>query len=123
MIYSDAKICRFCSAPVDRAEAERGARLQAQVNTACNQAKTLRHFAVSMWVFFLFGTVFGVAAWAGLGLMIAIPVWLIFWQLTFAKLQTSDPDFKRARRDRLLAFYIWLPAPFIQVIFTILREV
>jgi len=62
MIYSDANICRFCKAPVDRAAAEVGAKLQAQVNNACNQAKMLRHFAVSMWVFFLVSFVHGAAS-------------------------------------------------------------
>src|SRR5262245_13926998 len=120
MIYSDARVCRFCSTPVDRDVAEHAAQLQAQVNTACNQAKMLRHFAVSMWVLAIVGTIFGAVAWASFGLMLAIPVWLVYWQLRFAKLETSDPDFTRAKRDRLIAFFIWLPAPFVNLVLTIL---
>lgn len=120
MIYSDSKICRFCSAPVDHAAAELGARLQAQVNNACNQAKMLRHFAVSMWVFFLVSFLLSAAGWAFLGLMIVIPFWLIYWQFTFGKLTTNDPDYEKAKRDRLVAFFVWLPAPILQVVFIIL---
>lgn len=111
MIYSDAKNCRFCSAPVDAEAAARGAYLQQQVNNACNQAKMLRHSAVSMWVFMLVSFLLGHAFWAFVGLMIVIPVWLIYWQLTLGKLDTGDPDYTRAKRDRLIALLIWLPSP------------
>ena len=110
MIYSDVKNCRFCSAPVDAEAAARGAYLQQQVNNACNQAKMLRHSAVSMWVFLLVSFVLAHALWAFHGLMVVIPVWLIGWHLTFGKLETADLDFKRARRDRLVALIIWLPS-------------
>lgn len=112
MIYSDVKSCRFCSAPVDAEAAARGAYLQKQVNNACNQAKMLRHSAVSMWVLLLvaFVPVFGPALWGFHGLMVVIPVWLIYWQVTFGKLESGDPDFKRARRDRRMALIIWAPS-------------
>lgn len=120
MIYSDAKICRFCSAPVDPEAAAIGARLQAQVNNACNQAKLLRHFAVSMWVFFLLSFLFAMAGVAFTALMVVIPGWLLYWQFTFGKLSTNDPDYEKARRDRLIALGIWLPAPIAQVILSML---
>ena len=110
MIYSDARNCRFCSAPVDAELAARGAYLQQQVNNACNQAKMLRHSAVSMWVFLLVSFALGHALWAFHGLMVVIPIWLIYWQRTFGKLETGDPDFKRAQRDRQVALIIWLPS-------------
>ena len=110
MIYSDVKSCRFCSAPVDSEAAARGAHLQQQVNNACNHAKMLRHSAVSMWVMLLLSFVLGHALWAFHGLMVVIPVWLIYWQITYGKLESGDPDFKRARRDRLVASIIWAPS-------------
>ena len=111
MIYSDARNCRFCSAQVDPGAAALGARLQAQVNTACNQAKMLRHSAVSMWVFFLVSLIFRPVEWAFLGFLLGTPFWLIYWQFTFGKLKTGDSDYEKAKRDRLIALYIWLPAP------------
>jgi hypothetical protein len=120
MIYSDARFCRFCSAPVDRGVAERSARLQAQVNNACNQAKLLRHAAMAEWVFFVVSLISEPVEWALLGLTITIPVWLIEWQFLFGKLKTNDPDFEKAKRDRLVAFIIWLPAAVTLVVLTIL---
>lgn len=116
MIYSDARNCRFCSAPVDAEVAARGAYLQQQVNNACNQAKMLRHSAVSMWVFLLVSFVLGHAFWAFISLMIGIPIWLIYWQLTLGKLDTRDPDYIKAKRDRLIALLIWSASPIALVI-------
>ena len=116
MIYSDAKQCRFCSAPVDINAAARGALLQKQVNDACNHAKMMRHGAVTMWVFAIGSFFLGQAFWGYLGLMFLIPVWVIYWQVNYAKLETGDPDFKVARRDRLMALLMWLPSPLLLLV-------
>jgi hypothetical protein len=63
---------------------------------------------------------FGVAIWAFRGFLVAIPVWLVSWQITFGKLSTNDPDFDKAKRDRLVAFFVWLPALFVEVVLWIL---
>jgi len=111
MIYSDVEKCRFCSKPVDRQAAAQGADVQARVNTACNQAKMLRNSAGVMWGFFLLGLIpFLPLGWGFVGLFFVIPVWLIYWQVKFGSLQTQDSDYKRAKRDRFIAFIIWLPA-------------
>jgi len=111
MIYSDANKCRFCSAAVDRQAATLGAELQSRVNTAYNRAKLLRNSAGAMWTFFLLGLLpFSPFGWGFTGLFFAIPVSLIYWQVKFGGLQTSDVDYKRAKRDRLIALTIWLPA-------------
>lgn len=57
MIYSDAQRCRFCSAVVDREAAKRATEVQAEVNSACNQAKLLRNTAGVMWVFLVLNMV------------------------------------------------------------------
>jgi hypothetical protein len=111
IIYSDAEKCRFCSAPVDRQAAALGAEVQDRVNTACNQAKALRNSAGVMWTFFLLGLLsFMPFGWGFTGLFFVIPGWLIYWQVKFGRLQTNDADYKRAKRDRLIALLIWLPA-------------
>jgi hypothetical protein len=110
IIYSDAEKCRFCSAKVDRQAAATGAEVQARVNTACNQAKVLRNSAGAMWTFFLLGLVFIPFGWGFSGLFFGIPAGLIYWQIKFGKLQTRDVDYTRAKRDRLIALFIWLPA-------------
>jgi len=116
MIYSDVVKCRFCSSRVDRQAAVRGADLQRRVNSACNQAKMLRNSAGVMWVFFLLGLIpFSQLGWGFTGLFFVIPVSLIYWQVKFGGIQSSDADYKRAQRDRLIAFIIWLPALALQL--------
>jgi hypothetical protein len=111
LIYSDATTCRFCSVPVDAQAAAAGAELQGRVNTACNQAKLLRNAAGVMWIFWLLGLLpFLPFGWGFVGLFFAVPIWLIVWQVKFGSLQTADADYKRAKRDRLIALALWVPA-------------
>jgi len=124
MIYSDAETCRFCSATVDRQAASQGAEVQARVNTACNQAKLLRNSAAVMWIFFLLGLLpFMPFGWGFIGLFLVIPFWLIYWQVKFGNIQTGDADYARAKRDRLIALIIWLPALALELLNLALRLV
>ncbi len=124
MIYSNATTCRFCFATVNSQVAARGAEVQVQVNTACNQAKLLRNSAAVMWTFFLLGLLpFSPFGWGFTGLFFAIPVWLIYWQLKFGRLQTIDADYKRARRDRLIALTIWIPALALELLSLVISAV
>lgn len=117
MIYSDAEVCRFCSAPIDRETALRGAELQKRVNDACNQAKWVRNAAGVMWLLLLLDLLFvPSAAWGYVGLFFAVPIWLITWHVKYSGLETSDQDYKTAKRDWLIAVIIWLPALVLQVI-------
>ena len=122
MIYSDAEKCRFCSATVDRQTAAQGAEVQARVNTACNQAKLLRHSAVAMWIFFVLGLLpFMPFGWGFIGLFFVVPVWMIYWQIKFGNLPTRDADYTRAKRDRLIALIIWLPALALELLSLVVR--
>lgn len=117
MIYSDAEVCRFCSAPIDRETATRGAELQKRVNDACNQAKWLRNAAGVMWLLLLLNMLFVPSAgWGYVGLFFAVPIWLITWHVRYRNLETQDPDYKTAKRDWLIALIIWLPALVLQII-------
>ena len=122
MIYSDAEKCRFCSATIDRKAAALGAEVQARVNTACNQAKLLRNSAAVMWIFFLLGLLpFMPFGWGFTILFFVIPVWLVYWQVKFGRIQTQDADYARAKRDRLIALIIWLPALIVEFLAGVLR--
>jgi hypothetical protein len=122
MIYSDVERCRFCSAPIDRQAAVRGSELQAQVNNACNEAKLVRNAAGVMWVFFLMSSLpfMGFGSWAFWGLLLGVPGALIHWYTKFSRLETSDPDFKAARRDWRIALFIWLPAVVLALILVLI---
>jgi hypothetical protein len=54
--------------------------------------------------------------WGFKGLFFVIPAWLVFWQVKFGRLETPDTDYKRAKRDRLVALIIWLPALAVEVL-------
>ena len=111
MIYSDAEVCRFCSVPIDRETAFRGAELQKRVNDACNQAKWVRNAAGLMWLLLLLDLVFVPSArWGYVGLFVLVPIWLVTWHARYRSLETRDPDYKTAKRDWRIAVIIWLPA-------------
>ncbi|HKU74631.1 MAG TPA: hypothetical protein VJR02_11965 [Pyrinomonadaceae bacterium] len=116
MIYSDAEVCRFCSAPIDRETATRGAELQMRVNNACNQAKWVRNAAGAMWLLLLLGMFLPAASWGFVGLFFAVPIWLITWQVRFRGLETLDADYQTAKRDWFIALMIWLPVVALHVI-------
>ena len=116
MIYSDSTKCRFCSAPIDPVTAAAGAELQKKVNDACNLAKVTRHMATAMWGLFLLGLLSGVARLAVVGLFFAVPASVLIWQIKYGSLQTTDPDYKKAQRDRWIALALWLPVGLLQLI-------
>ena len=121
-IYSDAERCRFCSAVVDREAAQRGAELQEEVNSACNQAKLLRNAASVMWLFLLLSVIpFLPFGWGYFGLFLGVPVWLVYWYPKYGRLKTRDPDYALAKRDWKTAVALWIPALIIQITF-FLRE-
>jgi hypothetical protein len=106
--------CSYCSAPIDPAEAEAAAAVQDQVNRAYSDASFNRNMAVGMWVFFLirFIPFVGIAGWIGMFiLMVLVPIRLVMWQVRFRGIKTNDPDHKRAKTNRNVAFLIWIPLP------------
>lgn len=123
MIYSDAHLCRFCSAVVNREDAERATELQSEVNSACNQAKLLRNAASVMWLFLVLSTIpFLPFGWGHLGLVLGVPLWLIYWYPKYGRLETSDPDYKLAKRDWKITLLLWIPALLLQI-FHFFRDV
>jgi len=44
-------------------------------------------------------------------LMVLVPIRLAMWQVRFGGLKTNDPDHKRAKTNRNVAFLIWIPLP------------
>lgn len=114
MVMAGVENCRHCSSPIDTAVAEAAAATQDKVNSAYSDAMIIRNLAVGMWVFFLirFIPFIGIVGWFGMGaLSLGVPVKLIIWQARFGRIKTNDPDYKKAKMHRLIAFVIWLPLP------------
>jgi|RhiMetdeSRZDD1v2_1073273.scaffolds.fasta_scaffold176357_3 hypothetical protein len=120
LVMAGVETCRHCSSPIDAAVAEAAADIQEKANAAYSDAMVIRNLAVGMWVFFLirFIPFIGIVGWLGMGaLLLGVPVKLIIWQVKFGRIKTNDPDYKKARTNRLIAFLIWLPLPLLIVFF------
>ena len=118
LVMAGVEKCRHCSSPIDAAVAEAAVTTQDKVNDAYSDAMVIRNLAVGMWVFFLirFIPFVGIVGWIGmLGLLAVVPVKLIIWQFKFGRIKTGDPDYKKAKTNRLIAFVIWLPLPLLLV--------
>ena len=111
-ISTTTTTCRHCSAPIDPQAASTAAELQDNVNSACNDASLVRNLAGAMWVgFFVRFVPFGIGVVGLVGmclLIVAVPVRLIMWQVKFSGIQTADLDYKRAKREILVALGLWL---------------
>jgi uncharacterized membrane protein YvbJ len=112
IITDDAQECRYCGAPVDKGIAQAAADTQDRVNQAYSDASFLRTTAGGMWVllaislipfipFVYYGFVFT---------FILVIVLLIRWQLRFANINTTDPDYAKAKRNKNLSLVLWLVA-------------
>ena len=76
-----------------------------------------RNIASVMWVAFAVQFLFvAMGRLAFIGMMAAVPVALIRWQIRFGRLKTSDVDFQTARRNRTIAWLLWLPTPIVVVL-------
>jgi hypothetical protein len=123
MIYSDTTKCRFCSAPVDTATAATAADNQKKVNDACNQAKWIRNMAGAMWALMGVSLIFTAGTIGVFAFFFLIPLSLIYWQISYGRLTTGDPDYQKAKRDRLIALGLWVPAALIEFLVITVRVI
>ncbi|HME57555.1 MAG TPA: zinc ribbon domain-containing protein [Terracidiphilus sp.] len=115
-IDTSVKFCRFCGTPVDAGAAEEAAAVMAKVNQACSDASYLRIMAVSILVFAtlsLAPIVGHLGYWGLLFLLFAVPVMLVRWWIKFGKIQSIDPDFRRARQTIVVISIPGVILPFI----------
>jgi len=115
--------CKYCSVPIDQQAASAAVELQDKVNSACNDASLVRNLAGAMWVFFFarFIPFIGIVAFVGMILLfVATPVRLIMWQVRFGGIQTEDIDYKRAKRNILVALGLWLLIIIVQLVLEVL---
>jgi hypothetical protein len=112
-INTDAKECRFCSHPIDAEAAQRAADEQEKINRACNDALNIRNLAGAMWVMIVLRWVPFIGCFTEIGalfMFFATLALLIRWEVKYAAVRTSDPDFAAAKRNRLIALGLWIGA-------------
>jgi hypothetical protein len=113
IINDSVNTCRFCSTPVDPNAAASAAELQSRVNRACSDASFLRTAAAAMFVLLAVSVVPFVSLITYFGFILTffvVLVLIIRWQIKFGRLQTTDDDYKRAKRLRTVALILWLVA-------------
>jgi hypothetical protein len=120
--YIDARSahCRFCRGYIDTLTTQVSAELQERVNAAYNDGLTVRNtagvcliLAVIQLVKPLLGLFTEIAL---LCVFVAVPVMLVKWQLRFGQLQTDDPDYPQAKKNRRVALFIWLCVPIVYLL-------
>ena len=112
IINDSMEKCSYCSTAVDRQAAAAAAESQSKVNQAVSDASYLRIAAFVMWVFLGLSVIpfIPLVGWAFLFTFVAVLVMIIRWQVKFGGIQTKDPDYPRAKRNRNLALVLWLAA-------------
>ena len=103
--------CRYCAVPIDAQLATAAVELQEKVNSACNSASLIRNMAGVMWLCFFLRMIPFVGLVATVALLIlffVVPIRLVYWLVRYGGIQTVDVDYKRARRNWLMALILWL---------------
>ncbi|MFN0112918.1 MAG: hypothetical protein ACKVZH_29000 [Blastocatellia bacterium] len=103
--------CRYCGAVVGLAAAPVEEAAQAKIASACRDGFLLKVMAWILAVCFiaLSFSVFGQLALVGfLILLAALPLMLIRWWVKYGRLKTEEPDYQTAKREVLMASFIWL---------------
>jgi hypothetical protein len=131
-IDSSAATCRFCGAAVDHEQAIKAAQIMAKVNQACSDASYLRSTALAYPGFFVvrlvpFVSMLGTVGFYGLSF--AIPIWALRWWLKFAKLESADQEFRKARNTVKtvgilvsLSLLVFVFLPIVRAILIVMRN-
>ena len=121
-INTSVSECPYCSTKVDRDAAYAAAKLTTQVSQACNDASYVRILAGTIVGFFLLTIVpfLGIVGVVGYYvLLVLVPILAIRWWIRFASLRTQDHDFRRAKRNVVIALAIWV----VFLLFTSIRVI
>lgn len=104
--------CQYCGAPVDPAVARSAAETQDKVNQACSDASYLRTAAVGMWILLAISLVpfIPLVYYGFIFTFLVVIVLFVRWQVRFANINTSDPDYAKAKRNKNLSLILWLVA-------------
>lgn len=72
--------------------------------------------AGAMWVLLVASFIFTAGTAGVFAFFFLIPLSLIYWQVKYGRLKTPDPDYQKAKRDRLIALLLWLPAGLLELV-------
>lgn len=118
IITDRAAECPYCGVPIDRAIATAAAEVQDKVNQAYSDASYTKTTAFAMWGFLGISLIplVPLVYYGFILTFFAVIVMVVRWQLKFSNVNTSDPDYTKARRGKNLSLILWavaLPVGFI----------
>jgi len=101
--------CSYCGVAINAEAATAAADVQANVAKACSDANYLKIMARALGVFYLLNLIpfLPLVGWGFLVLLIGVPIMMVRWWVKYSKLQTSDADYEKAKRDTIIAAVIW----------------
>ncbi|HEY0097618.1 MAG TPA: hypothetical protein VGB76_01580 [Pyrinomonadaceae bacterium] len=110
IINDRAEQCKYCGAPIDKGVAQFAAEVQGKVNQAYSDASYLKSTAVALWTLLAISLLpFGACVFIGAVIIFfVLPVMLVRWHLRFNNLNTTDPDYRKAKRNKNIALVLWL---------------
>jgi hypothetical protein len=97
--------CPFCKTAIDSTVAEVAAEATSRISQACSDASYLRIMAWALLTFFalIFVPLLSLLGVGGLWfLRLAIPFMVGRWWIKYGRIQTSDVDFKGAKRSAIV---------------------
>jgi hypothetical protein len=97
---------------VNREAALAAAELQSRVNRACSDASYLKTAGVALYVFLGLSLIplVPLVGWGFLVIFVLLLALLVRWQILFGSLATKDTDYAQAKKQRNIAFVLWLCA-------------
>jgi hypothetical protein len=112
IITDRAQECPYCGAPIDRGIATAAAEVQDKVNQAYSDASYMKTAAFAMWGFLGISLIpiVPLVYYGFLFTFFALIVLIVRWQLKFSNVNTSDPDYTKARRWKNLSLILWVVA-------------
>lgn len=112
MINDSMQQCRFCSVTLDPGIVALTAERQEKANQAYSDASFLKTAAIAMFAFLGLSLIpiIPLVYWGFLATFVVVLILLIRWQVKFGNLQTSDADYKLARRSKNTALILLLVA-------------
>jgi hypothetical protein len=128
-ISIDAKICRFCSAQVDRQAAKTASETQGKANAAYNEANYLKLITITVLGFYVginvalivktdarqrafLLTKSGALVDLALAVLCALAIIVLIlrivrWRSKYGSFETANPDMKQAKAAARIAFIAW----------------
>ena len=114
--------CKYCSLPLDLQTLSSAVENQESVNNAYSKAINIRILAGAMIAtFFLslipfIGIIFAIAHYLT---FFGVPILLAYWVIRYSRIETTDTEFKEAKKFCWTALLIWLG----YLAFAVVREI